>query len=44
MDVRIEKLEPIRVAYMRHTGPYQECGKVWQKLETWMKEKNYFYP
>ena len=40
MDVRIEKLEPIKVAYMRHTGAYQECGKVWQKLEAWMRENN----
>jgi AraC family transcriptional regulator len=38
MNVRIEKLKPIRVAYMRHTGPYQECGKVWNKLAEWVKE------
>lgn len=32
MKVTIEKREPLRVAYVRHTGPYSECGKAWDKL------------
>ena len=32
MDVKIEKLDPIRVAFVRHIGPYKECGTAWEKL------------
>ncbi len=35
MDVRIEKIEPIRVACVRHTGPYEECEGAWNKLCGW---------
>jgi AraC family transcriptional regulator len=32
MQVEIKKLEPMRVAFVRHTGPYNECGSAWEKL------------
>ncbi len=32
MDVRIEKLPSTRVAFVRHTGPYTQCGVAWQRL------------
>ncbi len=32
MEVRFENREPLRVAYVRHIGPYMECGKAWQTL------------
>jgi AraC family transcriptional regulator len=32
MEVRIEKIEQKRVAFMRHVGPYQEVGATWQKM------------
>ena len=32
MEVRFEKHKPMRVAYVRHVGPYQECGVAWEKL------------
>ena len=32
MDVKFEKLEPQRVAFVRHIGPYNECGKAWDRL------------
>ncbi len=32
MEVKIEKHDPIRVAFIRHTGPYDTSGKVWQAL------------
>lgn len=35
MDVRIENIEPIRVAFVRHIGPYDECDPAWQKLCAW---------
>jgi AraC family transcriptional regulator len=35
MEVTIEYLKPLRVAFMRHTGPYHEVGNVWQKFMGW---------
>ena len=35
MDVRVEEVRPIRVAFVRHTGPYAACGAAWQKLCGW---------
>ena len=32
MDVKILRINPIRVAFMRHTGPYSECGATWDKF------------
>jgi AraC family transcriptional regulator len=32
MNVTIKTLKPMRVAFMRHVGPYAECGKTWDKL------------
>ncbi len=32
MQVTVKKLEPVRVAFLRHVGPYSECGATWDKL------------
>ena len=32
MKVKIEHRKPIRVAFMRHVGPYGEVGATWEKL------------
>jgi AraC family transcriptional regulator len=32
MKVEIKHLEPMRVAFMRHVGPYSEVGATWDKL------------
>jgi AraC family transcriptional regulator len=32
MEVRIQNCKPMRVVYVRHVGPYQECGTAWQTL------------
>ncbi len=32
MTVKIEHLDPIRVAFMRHVGPYSEVGETWDKF------------
>jgi AraC family transcriptional regulator len=32
MEVRFENCKPLRVAYIRHIGPYMECGPAWQKV------------
>ncbi|GJM26540.1 MAG: AraC family transcriptional regulator [Phycisphaerae bacterium] len=44
MDVRIEKLEPNRVAFVRNIGPYQEAGKAWEKLMAWAGPRGLFHP
>jgi AraC family transcriptional regulator len=32
MNVTIKRLNPLRVAFMRHIGPYNEVGRTWEKL------------
>ena len=32
MNVQIQHLEPLRVAYLRHVGPYMEVGPTWARL------------
>ena len=34
MDVHIQRLEPLRVAFVRHVGPYHEVGRAWDTLCT----------
>jgi AraC family transcriptional regulator len=41
MKVEIKTLKPMRVAFMRHTGPYDEVGKVWDQLLTVMGKDGY---
>lgn len=36
MQVKIEHKDPIRVAFMRHVGPYGEVGATWDKLLPWL--------
>jgi AraC family transcriptional regulator len=33
--VRVERIEPMRVAFMRHVGPYDEVGSLWGKFMAW---------
>jgi AraC family transcriptional regulator len=44
MDVSIKKLEPKRVAFMRHIGPYDQCGETWEKFMAYMGAKGYLGP
>jgi len=32
MNVTIKNLQPMRVAFMRHVGPYNEVGKTWEQF------------
>lgn len=41
MEVRIESFKPVRVAYMRHHGPYETCHETWVKLEGWCKGQSF---
>ena len=44
MDVRIEYMEPMRVAFMRHVGPYNEVGGTWGSLCAWAGPKGLLGP
>jgi len=44
IKVEIKKFEPIRVACVRHTGPYQDCHAAWVKLCGWAGKKRLFGP
>ncbi|MBI5522370.1 MAG: AraC family transcriptional regulator [Desulfarculus sp.] len=35
MEVSIKQLAPQPVAFVRHQGPYQDCGQAWQILCAW---------
>lgn len=40
MEVEIKRIAPFRVAYIRHTGPYEKCGPVWERLMAWAGPRN----
>ncbi|MCB9866110.1 MAG: AraC family transcriptional regulator [Phycisphaerales bacterium] len=44
MQVTVKKLEPIRVAFMRHVGPYMEVGATWSKFCAWAGMRGLFGP
>lgn len=44
MDIRVEDVQPMRVAFMRHVGPYQEVGQTWQRLCGWAGPRGLFGP
>jgi AraC family transcriptional regulator len=35
MEAKITDIEPMRVAFVRHIGPYAEVGKAWEQLCQW---------
>ena len=39
MDIRFVNIEPMRVAFVRHTGPYMECEPAWETLCAWAGPK-----
>ena len=41
MKVEIRQLQPMRVAFIRHTGPYSEVGEAWDRLLTVMGKEGY---
>jgi len=41
MDVRIQELKPMRVAFLRHVGPYGEVGATWDRLLTLLGKDGY---
>jgi AraC family transcriptional regulator len=41
MDVEIKTIKPMRVAFVRHVGPYDEVGIAWDKLCTMLGIEGY---
>jgi AraC family transcriptional regulator len=41
MKVEIKQLQPMRVAFMRHVGPYDEVGRTWDQFLTVMGKDGY---
>lgn len=35
MKVEIKEVPEMRVAFVRHVGPYEECSQAWEKLLAW---------
>ncbi len=44
MDVRVETLQPKRVAFIRHIGPYREVGATFGRLYAWAGQRGYLSP
>ncbi|HPJ71363.1 MAG TPA: GyrI-like domain-containing protein, partial [bacterium] len=44
IEVEIKTFEPLRVACVRHTGPYQNCHGAWEKLCSWAGRNRIFGP
>ncbi len=41
MEVKIQDIEPMRVAFVRHVGPYNQVGKAWDTLCTHLGKEGY---
>lgn len=44
MKVEITEMPATKVAYVRHTGPYQDCGQAWEKLCGWAAPQGLIRP
>ena len=44
MEVEVRQLPAMRVAAVRHTGPYQECGGAWKTVCEWADAKGLLGP
>ena len=44
MQVRIERIQPMRLAFMRHMGPYHAVGATWGRFMAWAGARGLFGP
>jgi AraC family transcriptional regulator len=46
MDVELKNLPPMRVAYLRHVGPYGTAGipRLWQRFAAWCESRGPLQP
>jgi AraC family transcriptional regulator len=43
-EVRIRTIEPLRVAFLRHIGPYQDVGPTFERFMGWAARRGLFVP
>jgi len=44
MKIEIRRIAPLRVAFLRHTGPYDQVGVAWERLCSWAGRLGLFGP
>jgi AraC family transcriptional regulator len=44
MEIRIEHVPPMKVAYVRHHGPYDTCCQAWGRIYNWAGRNNFIRP
>jgi AraC family transcriptional regulator len=44
LEVRLQRIGPLRLAFIRHTGPYDEVGIAWGKLMSWAGRRGLLGP
>lgn len=44
MDIELKHFGQVKVAYVRHIGPYEKVSPAWGKLKQWAIENNLFTP
>jgi AraC family transcriptional regulator len=44
LEVRLQRIGPLRVAFIRHIGPYDEVGIAWGKLMSWAGRRGLLGP
>jgi AraC family transcriptional regulator len=42
LAVRVEDVPPMRVAFVRHVGPYRDVGPAWDRLMAWAGRRGLF--
>jgi len=42
LAVRVQMLSPMRVAFLRHVGPYEQIGETWGRLMAWAGMRGLF--
>ena len=41
MEIAVETVAPMRVAFVRHIGPYDQCSTAWDRLSSWLGKEGY---
>lgn len=44
MDVQVKEIPARKVVFVRHVGPYHECGKAWEKICMWAGPRGLLQP
>jgi AraC family transcriptional regulator len=44
VEVVVKRINPMRVAFVRHVGPYADCGPAWEKVCRWAAETREYGP